>query len=205
MLPIIASGDEATKLIDAKVEGKTYTPKQINSVPSQFKKWIEDNKERIDKANARGALPYWLKDNPKFAEISVNMNTKRYTPEEFALVKEIARNTLEYGRKNIIGKYKFDDSVFGGVSAKFTRNSFQENLRYGEAFNDKVEMIKKIDSLLKDVSYDRFEENAKPSQKPDVEGYFVFKGNYKNNYVEYFFEKRKDKSIIFHFIKLHKK
>jgi len=36
-------------------------------------------------------------------------------------------------------------------------------------------------------------------------GYFVFKGVYKNNDVEYFFEKRKDKSIIFHFIKLHKK
>ena len=144
-------------------------------------------------------------ENAKITIFAQDMNTKRYTPEEFAFVKETAKNTLDYGRKNIIGKYEFNNPAFGGVPAKFTRNSFQENLRFGEAFDDKVEMLKIIDNLLKEVTFDRFEENAKLSQKPDVKGYFVFKGEYKNNDVEYFFEKRKDTSIIFHFIKLHKK
>jgi hypothetical protein len=71
MTPIIVSGDEATKLSDAKANGKTYTPKQIK-MPSQFKKWIENNKDRVDKANNRGTLPYWIKDNPKAAGIKVN-------------------------------------------------------------------------------------------------------------------------------------
>ena len=101
----------------------------VKDVPENFKKWVTDNADRIEKANNRGTLPYFLKDNATFAGISENMNTKRYTPEEFALVKETAKNTLDYGRKNIIGKYEFNDSVFGGVSAKFTRNSFLENLR----------------------------------------------------------------------------
>ena len=137
-------------------------------------------------------------------KIGLTQIRKRYTPEEFARVKQIAKSTLDFGRKRIIGQYEFKHEAFGEKAAKFTRNSFLENLRYGEAFDDKVDMLKNIDSLLQNVNYDRFENNAKTSLKPDVDGYFVFNGVYKNNNVEYLFEKRKDGSITFHFIKLHK-
>ena len=129
----------------------------------------------------------------------------RYTPEELARIKQEARSTLDFGREEIIGKYEFKHEVFDGKLAKFTRNSFLENLRYGEAFEDKVEMLKNIGNLLKNATYDRFDDNARPIQKPDVSGYYVFSGVFKNNDVEYMFEKRKDGTIIFHFIKLHKK
>ena len=192
-----------------KRKGETYKPKQIKFVPSRFEKWIEDNKDRIDRAKSRGTLPYWLRDNANFGGIKLkdkveNNSVFRYTPEELARVKQEARSTLDFGRETIIGKYEFEHEAFSGKLAKFTRNSFLENLRYGEAFEDKVEMLRSIDRLLKNVTYDRFDSNAMPTQKPSVSGYYVFNGVFKNNTVEYMFEKRKDGSIIFHFIKLHK-
>jgi len=130
---------------------------------------------------------------------------KRYTFDELAQVKMTAKSTLDYGRVNIIGKYEFNHAAFGGKPATFTRNSFTENLRFGEGFDDKIYILKNIDDLLKSTKYDRFDNNVRSEQKPDVDGYFVFKGEYRNNDVEYMFEKRKDGSIIFHFIKLHKR
>jgi hypothetical protein len=46
--------------------------KEIDDVPENFKKWVINNEDRIEKANNRGTLPYFLQDNAKFAEISVN-------------------------------------------------------------------------------------------------------------------------------------
>jgi hypothetical protein len=37
-----------------------------------FKKWVADNEDKIETANNRGTLPYFLWDNAKFAGISVN-------------------------------------------------------------------------------------------------------------------------------------
>lgn len=36
---------------------------EVKDVPPQFKKWIEENKDRITKAEERGKLPYFLRDN----------------------------------------------------------------------------------------------------------------------------------------------
>jgi hypothetical protein len=63
MTPILVSGDEATKLIDAKVAGKTYTPKQITEMPRAFSDWLRINGDRIVRAQANNTLPYWLNDN----------------------------------------------------------------------------------------------------------------------------------------------
>jgi hypothetical protein len=63
MNPIVISGNEATKFIDAKVEGKTYAPKQITELPRAFNDWLRINGDRITRANDNNTLPYWLKDN----------------------------------------------------------------------------------------------------------------------------------------------
>lgn len=35
----------------------------VDDVPDNFKKWLSENKERIDKAEKKGTLPYFLRDN----------------------------------------------------------------------------------------------------------------------------------------------
>ena len=52
-------------------EPNTESNNTVKDVPDNFKKWTADNKDRIDKANNRGTLPYFMKDNANFAEISV--------------------------------------------------------------------------------------------------------------------------------------
>ena len=42
------------------------SPNAVNDVPENFKKWISDNADRIEKANYRGTLPYFLRDNATF-------------------------------------------------------------------------------------------------------------------------------------------
>jgi len=41
-------------------------------VPEQFRKWGTEDNGRIETANNRGTLPYFLQDNATFAGISVN-------------------------------------------------------------------------------------------------------------------------------------
>ncbi len=128
----------------------------------------------------------------------------RYTEEEFVKVKGLERDMLKYARGEIIGKYEFCHEAFGGKTAHFVRNSFTENLRYGTAFYDKVEVLKNIKTVLQKITYNRYEKNMKPSQKPKVNGYYVFSGIYNNKEVEYYFEDKSegDGGLVFYFIKI---
>ena len=38
----------------------------VHDVPDQFKEWVGNNEERIAKAEERGTLPYFLRDNKDF-------------------------------------------------------------------------------------------------------------------------------------------
>lgn len=43
--------------------GKQVNAPTIDKMPKQFDKWLEQNKDRIDRATQRGTLPYFLMDN----------------------------------------------------------------------------------------------------------------------------------------------
>lgn len=50
----------------------------VRDVPRNFKDWIDDNKDRIEKANNRGTLPYWARNNAEYVGIEVkSINTNR--------------------------------------------------------------------------------------------------------------------------------
>lgn len=67
VIPILASDDDFIAMEQAKLQGKEPpTPKGIIRKPNQaFFDWIEQNKERINKAVS---LPYFLKENPYYVE-----------------------------------------------------------------------------------------------------------------------------------------
>ena len=66
----IMNGDEPS------IESKNT----IKDVPEKFKKWVVDNKDRIEAAEKRGTLPYFLKDNKSLTcnilEISDSIKSK---------------------------------------------------------------------------------------------------------------------------------
>lgn len=57
---ILNTDEEFFRDSDGKYRGSVN---EVKDVPPQFKKWIEENKERIAKAEERRMLPYFLRDN----------------------------------------------------------------------------------------------------------------------------------------------
>lgn len=56
-IPILKTEEEFWSLDDAK------SVNEISEVPENFTKWIENNGERIEAADRRGKLPYFIRDN----------------------------------------------------------------------------------------------------------------------------------------------
>jgi hypothetical protein len=70
MTPIAVEGEEATRLINARANGKEYAPKQVAAAPPQLQRWLDRNSGRVAAANIRGTLPFWIKDNPQFTGVA---------------------------------------------------------------------------------------------------------------------------------------
>ncbi|MCM1225124.1 MAG: hypothetical protein NC548_62805 [Lachnospiraceae bacterium] len=49
-------------------EDSTESVNEVKDVPRGFKDWVKDNADRIEAAEKRGTLPYFIKDNPKAVE-----------------------------------------------------------------------------------------------------------------------------------------
>lgn len=72
-VPIVMSEDEYWS------DDRNNSPNLVTAPPDNFGKWIDkaENLERIDKANKRGTLPYWLRDNEKIKDCALLMAKAR--------------------------------------------------------------------------------------------------------------------------------
>ena len=94
MIPIQISDEEFNERMRMRAAGTLdqWKPKNVvTKMPKVFDDWVMKNADRIAVAAKRGALPYFLKDNPTFAGISVNEMVN-----EFAV--KIETNRKEYQR-----------------------------------------------------------------------------------------------------------
>lgn len=126
---------------------------------------------------------------------------KRLQREEYKKIFSELKETL-------IGKYVYENEHFNGKKAVFVRNSITENLRYGDLFYAKVDVLRNIEKYLSgDLNY-HWEDNAKPKEKPDMKGCHVFgtiydgvDGKFNKREIELIFEEFNDGNIKFHFVK----
>ena len=66
---LLPSEDEFFKYLDAMDENGVSSYKfsgVVTDVPPQFKEWVAKNSERIERAEARGTMPYFLRDNTRY-------------------------------------------------------------------------------------------------------------------------------------------
>ncbi|MBR8785081.1 hypothetical protein IX308_001276 [Porphyromonas levii] len=98
---------------------------------------------------------------------------------------------------------------FDGKLGKFVRNSITENMRYGELYPIKKEILENIEEYLDSKYKYKFEENIKRIKDNNVLGYYKFTIKYlgnnpigKNRNIELQFEERRTGEVVFHFIKL---
>ena len=126
-----------------------------------------------------------------------------------AILKERYNEVLKWGKENIINKMTYSNISFGERKAVFVKNSFTENMKYGELFDAKIDILRNISSYLPTHKTKlRWLDNQKPDEKHNVNGYHVYKTKYRGNVekmkgrdFEIMFEDRGKGGIIFYFIK----
>ena len=102
MVPVLATDQELDDMVDRILSGEepgnlsVESSNEVTEAPESFKKWLEDPKtqERMEKAEAKGTLPYFIRDNKDM----VNHVLKPPTPEELhhqALVKQYGEEAVQ--------------------------------------------------------------------------------------------------------------
>jgi len=102
MVPVMATDQELDDMVDRILSGEepgnlsVESSNEVTEAPESVKKWLEDPKtqERMEKAEAKGTLPYFIRDNKDL----VNHVLKPPTPEELhhqALVKQYGEEAVQ--------------------------------------------------------------------------------------------------------------
>ena len=126
IVPILAEQDEFVniqkKILDGEDISNYHYSNKITEVPKQFNRWIESNKERIEKASS---LPYFIKDN--FIDGNVNKGLR------FVIIKPNI-NTLDITTKKPHKAIKTSytnnsqlNDTFKEINSEFSTNKWFEN------------------------------------------------------------------------------
>lgn len=91
--PILIDEAEMAKVTEAFLKGEKYTPqgKQITEYPTNFKNWVQDNKENILASRDRGTEPYFIRNNASAIDEILNPKPKELTIAEKAALRHEAR------------------------------------------------------------------------------------------------------------------
>nr|DAX28706.1 MAG TPA: minor capsid protein [Caudoviricetes sp.] len=66
-VPIVMSEEEYWS------DNREDSPNKITDPPENFSKWVYDNSKKIQEAETRGTLPYWIKDNKMLVSQSIKV------------------------------------------------------------------------------------------------------------------------------------
>lgn len=133
-IPELAKREERIAYLKKMVNGEDVSgykfSGEIRNMPEGFNKWLQDNAERIQRAEGRGTLPYFLRDNGKFfthnkegllaLKQSVDADGASGTTHKdpFEIAKERhARRTPQYiqsimeERQTKLAQYRFDKNL----------------------------------------------------------------------------------------------
>lgn len=76
-VPILKTEEEFWEW-DGRSDVSTESINEVKDVPDEFKKWVLENHQKIEKARKRNTLPYFLKDNKSIVQ---NINTENSAKE----------------------------------------------------------------------------------------------------------------------------
>ena len=105
-IPILKTEEEFWAW-DGRSEAGTGSVNGVKDVPDNFKKWVISNQQRIDDAEKRGTLPYFLKDNaayyikpaPVVAQPSKIANKQKEKPFKFdeSVLADLKKRGFSFG------------------------------------------------------------------------------------------------------------
>ena len=152
MVPVLAKEEELDQMLDKILNGEdpgsvvTDSPKDL---PDQFQTWVKDNEERYAKAEAKGTLPYFIRDNKKSVEQILNP----LTPEQ----KHHQELVQKYGESAVQSLYDafeaFKTKISSGdLAYQIKKLKFEAQwVADKNKFPTSPEMVKMLEAELKKV------------------------------------------------------
>lgn len=152
MVPVLAKEEELDQMLDKILNGEdpgsvvTDSPKDL---PDQFQTWVKDNEERYHKAEAKGTLPYFIRDNKKAVEQILNP----LTPEQ----KHHQELVQKYGESAVQSLYDafeaFKTKISSGdLAYQIKKLKFEAQwVADKNKFPTSPEMVKMLEAELKKV------------------------------------------------------
>lgn len=152
MVLVLAKEEELDKMLDKILNGEdpgsvvTDSPKDL---PDQFQTWVKDNEERYAKAEAKGTLPYFIRDNKKAVEQILNP----LTPEQ----KHHQELVQKYGESAVQSLYDafeaFKTKISSGdLAYQIKKLKFEAQwVADKNKFPTSPEMVKMLEAELKKV------------------------------------------------------
>lgn len=130
----------------------TTSVNEVKDVPEGFKKWVDKNIYRIEKAEARGTLPYFVKDNKAYVDnIRKNAVIKVLKSNASSLPKDTLKRVEDWEKRGL--SYPVVANAVD-IIAKEQYNTFTmfEKFVYGQSkiidgLIDDLKELNKIDGL----------------------------------------------------------
>ncbi|MDR1369877.1 MAG: hypothetical protein LBJ72_07100 [Dysgonamonadaceae bacterium] len=131
---VLKTPEELMQENEAILEGKEpdkHSVNEIKDVPDNFKQWVSDNRDRIEKANNKGTLPYFIKDNAQFMKAGENVPTSEYpyimTEKHLSELRKLGFDIQQNAEKSM-DDIEFAEKFNSGYMAKFNLHEFNKNL-----------------------------------------------------------------------------
>ena len=161
-ISVLASDDEIDLLTDKILAGEDTadfkSKNEVTKLPDEFHSWMQENEERIEKANNRGTLPYWIKDNPQYTGVKVKaMNTGE-------------RNDIRKKSKEKYQSYdeKWDRAYFDEFSGGFNVYHQEHQFTNTQGGGDAEKMVGKLLAKNNGKQVGFLPENGKGKGVPDL-------------------------------------
>lgn len=152
MVPVLAKEEDLDQMLDKILNGEdpgSVVTDSQKDLPDQFQTWVKDNEERYAKAEAKGTLPYFIKDNKKAVEQILNP----LTPEQ----KHHQELVQKYGESAVQSLYDafeaFKTKISSGdLAYQIKKLKFEAQwVADKNKFPTSPEMVKMLEAELKKV------------------------------------------------------
>ena len=195
-VPILCSMDEMVamqkRMLNDEEPGDFHSANEVAQPHEAFKKWVSENRQRIDEAAERGTLPYWIKDNPKYmasASIPKAANGTTQTSTTATLItpetdreafrqlqKETSREIAEHGKLEFSHDGLYTGQLYLGKNER--RNIINHCFD-----TEELDAAKQLPSILGHINKGRYQPidmsrpNYKAKMKNGIRNYVVYETN----------------------------
>lgn len=203
-------------IVDGVVAKAGTTKSRTTAADVRFKHYLSTYKKLLKLyEDEQKVFDFWKKigvpddfiDEFKEYLASKSHRTKRggVSGDVIAEQKKNSVEVLRQGREKIIGKLTYTNPAFGGKVAKFSKNSFTENLRYGSLFDVKSEILLNIESYLTPDLVFKFETASHGNNRGFYKAKTAYRGKiekFKGRTIELQFAIRSSWELEFYYIKV---